>query len=403
MLESVAEFMERRRREIAEQGRDAVAAAHDAYGRAVRTSKELVLKTSDDVARYGVQLVSGGRTPAPRPKPIGTKASPTDNLRPAAKPPRIPPPASKPLQRQEGGWRQSDLVKSIGGNLAGRAGNAIGIVAGAADAAEGLIDGALFLSRLVDPIDAWKSRPGQSARAQLAAQLLEVGHEGFNYAKKAVADPAIVARDVRNNVHQIRVDLDPSATPTASTLGGELQRNFAIGKNQGELAFDVGSLMVGGPAAKAASKLGAANRAAVGAEKFVAQGFSPSGAAYLAKPYVGMGHHNFPRRSRLPEILGGGPLPPKINDGPFNVLHPDGITRGDFYALHSQVDPHFYGAKLPARVGGERWSSKKLGIEKYTGAERIWHSMPAPLKARIGGLSASAGSLSYDLSEENRP
>ena len=127
--------------------------------------------------------------------------------------------------------------------------------------------------------------------------------------------------------------------------------------------------------------------------KYLAQGFGPKAAADLAEPYPasGMGSHYIPRRAKLPEILGGGPLPKSYMDGPFNRLAPPDISRGDMYELHYQVDPRFSVARPPGEVGGGIWHGGKLGLERYDLPGRLWHGAPAPLKARVGGLGASAG------------
>lgn len=399
MPESIAEFMERRRREIEELGRDAAVAAFDVYGKAKRTRDRLILSAADEIVQQGSRFIADRRRPEPRPqssRPAARAAN--DARRVTVSQAQARPPNGRAGQSQGSRLDRSDLAKAIGGDVARLAGNAAGLVTGAANAAEGLVDGAIFVSRLADPLDYRKSPPGQTA----ADQVFNAGRGAVNYTSKVIADPSILTRDVRSKAHEMRLELDPTATPTSRTFSGELKRNFTIGQNQGELAVDVGSLAVGGPLAKGAGKLGAVSRATVGPEKYVAQGFSPTGAAYLAEIYSGMGHHNVPRRSRLPKILGGGPLPPAFSDGPFNVLKPEGMTRGDFYRLHFEVDDHFYGAKLPARVGGERWSGKKLGFEKHSTLGGIWHGTPAPMKARVGGSAASAGGLIYDLGEEDQ-
>lgn len=399
MPESIAEFMERRRREIEELGRDAAVTALDVYGRARRTRDKLILSAADEIVEQGSRFIAGKRRPEPTPQAFRPAARATNDTRPlAVKPTQARRPNGQTGPSLGSSLDRSDLAKAVGGDVARLAGNAAGLVTGAANAVEGLADGAIFVSRLADPLDWLKSPPGQTA----AGQVFNVGKGAVDYTRKAIADPAILARNVRSKAHQMHLDLDPTATPASHTFSGELKRNFTIGQNQGELAFDVGSLAVGGPLAKGAGKLGAISRATVGPEKYVAQGFSPTGAAYLAEMYPGMGHHNVPRRARLPKILGGGPLPPWFSDGPFNVLKPEGMTRGDFYRLHFEVDDHFYGAKLPARVGGERWSGKKLGFEKHDALGRLWHGTPAPMKARVGGSAASAGGSIYDPGEEEQ-
>ena len=187
---------------------------------------------------------------------------------------------------------------------------------------------------------------------------------------------------------------NPYAMPVAPTFRGELRRNFDIGKNQGEALFDVGSLVVGGPAAKAVKGLSRAGNVGNDA-KYLAQGLSPRAAAHLAKPYPAsnMAHHFIARDTRLP---GGGSVPQSYSDGPFNKLAPPGISRGDFYELHYQVDPRFHGTG----VVGERWSGKDLGLAKRGRLGRLWHGSPAPLKARVGGLAAAAGSGLYNPEDE---
>ena len=118
----------------------------------------------------------------------------------------------------------------------------------------------------------------------------------------------------------------------------------------------------------------------------MARGVPPSTAAYFVQPYSGMGHHYLPRRTRLPEFLGGGPIPPAISDSPFFLLKPEGIQMGDMYELHYRVDPHFNGGRVPQRFGNVRgWSGKALGWEKEDALGRIWYGAPDPLKMTVGG------------------
>ena len=166
-----------------------------------------------------------------------------------------------------------------------------------------------------------------------------------------------------------------------------MHRNFDIGQNQGELAFDVGSLVVGGPAAKAV-RLGRVSNVG-NVEKYVAQGFGPKAAAHLAEPYPSqrMGHHFIPRSAELPK---------SYSDSVFNVLKPKGISRGGFYELHYKVDPQYYGGS----ARGESWRGRGLGLKRYGLAGRLWHGSPSPLKARVGGLGASAGGAMYIPDDE---
>lgn len=59
MGESIGEFMDRRRREVARFGERAKAIAHDAYGRAIRAGQDLTLSSPSDVVRHGAQLLEG--------------------------------------------------------------------------------------------------------------------------------------------------------------------------------------------------------------------------------------------------------------------------------------------------------------------------------------------------------
>lgn len=399
VLETMANFYKRREREVATFGREAEAAAHKTYGEAIRSGRDLVLRTQDEVNRFGASLM-GDRTLGAQGRPGPAPQQPHGSItaRPAAARPEATRPAPWPGGHRTGDTVARDpVVKAIAGDLAQRAGNAAGIVRGGVHAVEGLVDGAVFLRRLTSPLDLLLSPPGESA----AAQLTGAASRGVDYVRRGVADPQRVVRDVEAKAHQMHADLDPRATPVAPTVGEEVRRRLIVGMNQGELAFDVGSIAVGGPLAKGVKGLGAVSKAAK-AEKYVAQRFSPAGAAYLAElyPASGRGHHFVPRRYRLPAFLGGGALPRAYSDGPFNRLAPEGMTRGDFYERHFGVDPHFYGAKLPARVGGGSWSGKKLGLKKYSPPGGLWYGSPAPLKARIGGAASGVGAVGYEASDE---
>jgi len=63
MGESIGEFMDRRRREVAQFGQRAQATAHEAYGRAIRAGQDLTLSSPGEVVRYGAQLLNGKTRP----------------------------------------------------------------------------------------------------------------------------------------------------------------------------------------------------------------------------------------------------------------------------------------------------------------------------------------------------
>lgn len=378
MGETVAQFMDRQRRRLASYGRDAEAIAHEAYRKAVRTGEDLKLRSPGEVMRLGAQLVEEGE------RRVNEAVSGT--VRRVRN-------QTEQLKRRV---NESPAAKSVATKTARGAGNVVGIANGATHAIQGMAEGAIFAGRLANPIARFTS-PGRSATDQLGQVVVNVGTTTADYVKKAIADPGAVGRDINRQADQWLRELDPSATQPASTLEGELQRNFEIGRNQGEFAFDVGSLLFGGPAAT--TMKGVSRGANLGnSAKYLAQGFSPKAAAHLAAPYPksNMGSHFIPRRTRLPEFLGGGPLPQSYMDGPFNKLLPPDISRGDFYELHYEVDPRFYGTS----VLGERWSGRDLELTRHGSLGQLWYGSPAPLKARIGGLGASIGGGLYDLGEE---
>lgn len=389
LRETMAEFVERRRREVENFGQQAEAAAREAYGKAIRTGEDLSLPTQGDVMRYGANLLGGGSGGRADAGGAGVAGPPA----PAARS------ATSPDGEAGGSWfDRSPMAKAAGGEAARQVGNAVGLGRGGVHAVEGLAEGTAFLARLANPLDALFSPLEETA----PAQVVGAGGRVVDYVTKGVADPMGVVHDVQAKALQMDRDLNPAATPAASTFGGELRRNFDIGQNQGEAAFDVGSWALGGPLAKGARELGVVSKAAR-AEKYLPH-FSPAGAAYLAEPYPasGWGHHFIPRSYEFPSMFGGGSLPRAYSDGPFNRLAPEGMTRGDFYERHFRVDPDFYGTKLPARVGGERWRGKALGLEKYGLPGRLYYGSPAPLKARVGGLTSAAGSVIYDASKPDQ-
>ncbi|MGK6321423.1 hypothetical protein ACMGER_18080, partial [Sphingomonas sp. DT-204] len=176
-----------------------------------------------------------------------------------------------------------------------------------------------------------------------------------------------------------------SGIPVRSALGQE----NTVGTFVTDVALGVaGGYVLGGALGRVLSLAGdrvASAAAEGGAAKFLNQGFSPAQADYLAAPYEGMGHHFIPRRVGLPEAIG---------DSPLNVLKPSGISRGDFYELHYQVDRSFYGTAFPKSVGGT-WSGRSLGLEKYSGAQRLWYASPTPLKVTVGGAAAAGAAGGY--------
>lgn len=374
MGESISDYMKRRAKEVAQLGWEAEAAAHEAYKKAIQTGQDLKLSSPGEVMRHGAKLLQ---------EKADRATAAVSNAAPQAK--RL---ADQALRRAG----ENAAIRSTAVETAQDVGRAVGVVRGGIHSVQGLADTAIFANRLADPLDSLKSPPGQSAAAQFGRGVLNAGQRGADYVQKGVADPASVIRDVREKGQEWRRDLDPSATPVASTYGAELGRNFDIGQNQGEIAFNVGSLWLGGPAAKAIR--GVTEVSNIGnIERYVAQGFGPKAVARLAEPYPasGMGSHFISRDTKLPKFFGGGPLPRSYINGPFNKLVPPDSSIGDMYERHFAVDPRFYGTK----AGGERWSGRDLGLPRYGPLGQLWYGSPAPLKARIGGLGAATGSALY--------
>lgn len=370
MRESISEFIDRQNRGVARFRREAEAAAYEAYKKSIRLGQGLKLSSPGDVIRHGTQLLQDAEGRATR---IASRKA--EEVR-------------AQVREVLHGVARNPVARSAAIDTARTAGNVAGVVRGGVHAVEGIVDGATFLGRLVDPLDILKSAPGHSAAEQLGRGVVSAGRMGVGYVRKGVADPQSVVTDVTDAAGRWRRELDPSATAVAPTFEGELRRNFNIGQNQGELAFDVGSLFVGGPAAKAVKGLERVSNVG-NVERYIAQGFSPKAAAHLAEPYPErrMGHHFIPRRMGLPETY---------SDSVFNVLKPGGISRGDFYELHYKVDPSYKGGS----VKGEKWNGEALGLNRYGLAGRIWHGSPPPLKARVGGLGAGAGAIMYSPDDE---
>lgn len=381
MSESISQFMKRRAREVARFGHEAEAVAREAYGHALRAKQDLKLSSPGEVMRHGAKLLQEKAHRA-----AATASNATQQFR------RLADEAARRASRDP-------TVRFFAADAVRKAGNAAGVVRGGVHAVQGLAEGAAFVGRVVNPLDPLLSPRGESAAQQLVQGGANAARGAVDYVTKGIADPKRVVRDFDEMGQQWRRALDPTATPAAPTFEGDLRRNLDIGQNQGELAFDVGSLVVGGPAAKAVKGLPRVSNVG-NVERYAAQGFSPRAAAHLAEPYPlsNMGSHFVPRDTKLPEFLGGGPLPKSYIDSAFNVLKPEGISRGDFYEIHYKVDPRFHGTGV---IPGEPWRGSALGLNKYGPAGRVWHGSPPALKARVGGLGASAGRAMYAHEEED--
>lgn len=272
---------------------------------------------------------------------------------------------------------RSEAAKFLGGQVAEGVGRAAGVGRGAWHSAVGAAQGADFLNRLLNPSDVIFNGPDSAW-----GHVLSSGEAAADYVRKGFANPAGLRQDILNAGHRFRVGIDPTATPVAPTFTGEMARRFGTGLNQGELGWDVASLVAGTPALKAVEGLGAIGDA-TSAAKFAEMGFTDAQAARLAEPYTGVGHHS-PVSQSLAKTLR---LPDWLRDSSFNVVKPDGMNQGDFYKFHFQTDPQYYGSGFSPKIGGPGWSGKKLGFQKYGLLNRFWYGTPTPL----AGLSATAG------------
>ena len=255
-------------------------------------------------------------------------------------------------------------AKVLVGMSAERVGQVLGATRGTYHAADGILDSALLVSRLGDPLDAVFSKPGDSAVAQIMTTADEIAARIIEAASK----PQIVAAYIGQAASDARDQVDPFANPFVETFGDEMMRRASLGANQGEVAMNLFAL--GYPATRTGdlTTLGRFGTFKT-ADAFEAIGHEPGLAAYLAEPYEGIGHHVLPRRTRLPDFLGGGPIPAPILESGFNVLKPPGATKGEMYALHYGVDDRYYGGPLPRDVGGggrgSGWSGRELGFERF--------------------------------------
>ena len=312
----------------------------------------------------------GQPTTIPNPAPSTAKESAN---------PRAP---ASPLVAFADRLNRNPVARYAAGALATYQAMPMGVVRGGVHAVQGAYDLLNLASRLSDPNDLLFSPHGESA----LDQVIGAGTGAIDYTKRAMGDPTIIKRDALDALHQANVDLNPFATPMAATIPEEALRNFKIGMNQGELAFNLGTLAYGAPA----DGLAALN--SIGKVKGVAKymvHFNPAQAERLAKPYTGIGHHNIQRHAMPATILGSKDLADWFVDSPFNVLKPPGMDTGDFYKRHSELDRFYYGSGFGPKIGGS-WSSKRLGVKKFGPLQRIWYAPPDALRQLIAGTGAAS-------------
>lgn len=388
--DAVADELEARWQDILARGKKSELVLRARYGGVLKDAEALQRKAIGAARGYGAAAVSAILPQATRIQ-AGRKAV-ADLAKIKVQP--LPDKALKILDK-------SVPAKVLVGVSAERVGQVLGATRGAYHAADGFLDSALLVSRLGDPLDAVFSKPGDSAVAQLmntadeiTAKIIGVAERpqlGFGYLGKAVADT--------------REQLDPFATPFAPSFSEEMMRRASVGANQGELAMNL--FAVGYPATRTGDlttlgRLGTFKSA----DAFEAIGHEPGLAAYLAEPYEGMGHHVIPRRTRLPDFLGGGPIPAAILESEFNVLKPPGSTKGEMFALHYGVGDRYYGGPLPRDIGGggrgSGWSGRDLGFERFNSIDRLIYGSTPMMKVIAGTGMIGAGAIVDAVLTEDR-
>ena len=382
VLSDVEDWVARRRADVDRFGRDAEAAAHEALRVAARTGQAISAAKPSDVVALGARLLDQPQSMMrpPSPKAAG----------PAAKPPR------------GADWRDK-TARSIGGAAAQTAGNVAGVFRGARNTAKDLGDSAVFVARLANPYEAATAPLGETAWDELFGAASDLR----THAADRAAHPEALRADVVGTLRKVRTDVDPTATRSAESLPDELKRRFEVGKNQGELAFDVGSTLYGAGELKALSKLNFLSEEARTANALkratrLANG-DPRLAQNFMEPYEGMGHHVIGRKQSMPAYLGGGLYPKAIVESPLFVIDGQGMRKGEFLERHVGVDDDYYGGKIPARYGGGTWSGEKLGWTKYGPSKKAWFGTTKPMKMVVGAGVLGAGALGYDVLEGEYP
>jgi hypothetical protein len=386
LRETMTEYAKRRLHEVANFGVGAEAAAHEAYGKAIRAKENLILPTQRDVMRFGADLLAG-RKPGASVRPSST--APSSATRPAVAKPPAPQPAPRTVGSSGDSWLDhSPMAKAVAGNVARKAGFIPGAARGAWRIAGDLADDAYFLTRLLNPLDSVITPRGEAAWDK----VIDNAGGYVDYARTAISNPSVVLNDINAGAGRMNARLNPDATPPMKTFTGEVRRNFDIGLNRGEVAADVGALVYGGPMLRRMGEFGP-GRKILTASDYIAQGVPPGTARYFERPYKGIGHHAVGRSAKLYSWLGGGPVPRTIVESPLTRVGPRGLTNGEFFPLHYGVDKYYYGGKVPADLGGGGWSGKELGWDKYGAVDRYWYGTPGPLKAAAGAGVVGAGAV----------
>ncbi len=363
---TTADEINRRSRETALNPRDAEALAYAEVRRRIRAGEDFQLPRPSDLLDLGRRLAASPSSRA-GPKPTGVVETVARSARATAE------------------------------SLAVPAGIAVGAVQRAGEAAVGTAKALKFANRLVNPLDPLMAPKGKAAWGQFASGVADTLYATGG----AIVHPVETAKAAQKSISAFRLRADPSAAPPAPKFGDEVGRKLNAGRAQGQAIFDIAALATAAAPAKVALKLDRL-RVPSGPEKYLGQGHSPKAALYLSEPYDALGHHVIPQAYRLPAWLGGGPLPKRYSESPYNVLKPEAITRGDMYELHYTVDPHFRGTGFDRSLPGESWRGSAIGLEKAGWGARQWLGTPTPMKTRVGGGGAVVGNVAAGDRETRR-
>ncbi|HPA38019.1 MAG TPA: hypothetical protein PLV04_04695 [Phenylobacterium sp.] len=423
---SANDWIAERSREAARSAHELEAAGRKAWNEATRTGRNVQAATTAQLRALGAQVLAGEQA-AKQAVSQGVAAAkaavgqrPHQNLASERTLQSAPAP-SKPftnlkkpqvvestrhfevrdgdlLDKALGRWDSVPAAKPLVGGAAQVLGLVSGAIRGGLHSAEGLAQTAWQGFRLTNPWDQLLSLPGENARSQLIRSELQAA----DYVADRFKHPEALVQDIRRVAHKARVDLDPAASPEGGTVADEARRRFDIGMNEGELGFNVGTAYAGGPGAKVVGKSARFFRKADSVERYLARGYSAEAAQHLMQPYEnGAGSHYLPQwQFREGGPLDGVPFMKAFKDSDWNVSKPEGMTRGQFYDYHFEVDPSYYGAKLPSGVPEKGWSGKRMGLKKRGPLGRFWFGMPAPLKARLLGGAGTFGGTVQSVSED---
>ena len=278
--------------------------------------------------------------------------------------------------RRRAWYDESPTARAIARDGGRVLGLAPGMVRGGFNTAKGAVEGAYFVSRLVDPLERFRRPAGEAA----ADQLLDAGRRTGAYIMRGVEDPSIVREDVVAGLHKFRRKHDLYATPDTGSLAGEFWRGAEVGMNNGELAFDAGSTLLGGQFVRGAAGLGRLAKAPT-AKELAFRAANPDFDARLDKLYTGMSHHIVGRNQKMPTWLGGQPYPLWLVESEFNKIRHEGRTTREVYRNHVGVDDDYYGGK----AGGVRWSAARdLGWDRYGPIDRLIHGTSPYTQAAVG-------------------